>query len=584
MVGEAIDCPACGKVIRIMSGRDATAFDEDPLPLVRVQSGPSRVGEAFALAGDTPIEIGKLQEHPLSLLGSRVSRTHCRLLKQNGHWLIEDNKSTNGLFVNGKRVTTRQALASGDVLTVGDFELEYHDSAPAAAADETEEVEEASGGVDLDSIDDAYDFVEEPAIVRPVAAAKTSAPQVKLGADAIACPSCATKYPPTAQVCTNCGINIKTGRAILITREIDENALAIRAQNMLSVFSWIARIGVYPISSEGHGEKKPFVTWGLAAAITIATIAVWLGTITHSMSRPNNLLLWAGRTPTVDDIEEARAADFIESSDDEVDAQVTDKSDEAKAAASDDSDDSSDDGPVTKPRLVKAHVDAPTPKLKPTKIEKVKPEVALANQPYFGHYDATQLVTNGFIHGNLTRWTIFQLIRNIVFLMVFGSAVNALIGQWRMGVLYVLVLIVGSVAFLWIEAGGPPTVTSGANAAVMGLAGAYLVLFPIHKMHIVAWRRKGMRSGFELAMKIFQVRGVWVVLACVALDVLMTMLITHGGIDWIAHLCGFGAGMVGAMILLIARQADANRTDMISLVLGKSSWALLGKPGSAVAG
>ena len=51
-----------------------------------------------------------------------VSRVHCRLTATDGHLEVEDLSSTNGTFVNDKKVD-RANLATGDRLRVGRVEL-----------------------------------------------------------------------------------------------------------------------------------------------------------------------------------------------------------------------------------------------------------------------------------------------------------------------------------------------------------------------------------------------------------------------------------------------------------------------------
>jgi pSer/pThr/pTyr-binding forkhead associated (FHA) protein len=51
-----------------------------------------------------------------------VSRVHCRLTATDAHVEVQDLSSTNGTFVNDKKVD-RANLASGDRLRVGRVEL-----------------------------------------------------------------------------------------------------------------------------------------------------------------------------------------------------------------------------------------------------------------------------------------------------------------------------------------------------------------------------------------------------------------------------------------------------------------------------
>ena len=51
-----------------------------------------------------------------------VSRLHCRLLVADGELVVEDLGSTNGTFVNGRKIE-RATLRPGDLLRTGRVEL-----------------------------------------------------------------------------------------------------------------------------------------------------------------------------------------------------------------------------------------------------------------------------------------------------------------------------------------------------------------------------------------------------------------------------------------------------------------------------
>jgi hypothetical protein len=68
--------------------------------------------------------IGRGADNELVVDTKHVSRYHAVLLAGPVHTSIEDLNSTNGTFVNGKRVT-RQVLKDGDRLTVGRTEFRY---------------------------------------------------------------------------------------------------------------------------------------------------------------------------------------------------------------------------------------------------------------------------------------------------------------------------------------------------------------------------------------------------------------------------------------------------------------------------
>ena len=54
----------------------------------------------------------------------QVSRTHARLTFQDDHWVIYDQQSRNGTFVNGRRIQYR-ALEHGDRIRIGAITLRF---------------------------------------------------------------------------------------------------------------------------------------------------------------------------------------------------------------------------------------------------------------------------------------------------------------------------------------------------------------------------------------------------------------------------------------------------------------------------
>ncbi|HVD78839.1 MAG TPA: FHA domain-containing protein, partial [Vicinamibacteria bacterium] len=53
-----------------------------------------------------------------------VSSEHCRIRPEDGKFVLHDLKSTNGTFVNDRKVT-RQALTEGDTIQVGETYLQF---------------------------------------------------------------------------------------------------------------------------------------------------------------------------------------------------------------------------------------------------------------------------------------------------------------------------------------------------------------------------------------------------------------------------------------------------------------------------
>jgi pSer/pThr/pTyr-binding forkhead associated (FHA) protein len=71
--------------------------------------------------------VGRRRECDLRILSAEVSRRHCLLSVQNGCVRVQDLDSSNGTFLNGKRVVGEQVIRPGDCLGIGsaEFIVEY---------------------------------------------------------------------------------------------------------------------------------------------------------------------------------------------------------------------------------------------------------------------------------------------------------------------------------------------------------------------------------------------------------------------------------------------------------------------------
>jgi general secretion pathway protein A len=70
--------------------------------------------------------IGRTPDNDLQIDSKFISRHHCQIVTQQDSCLIEDLNSTNGIFVQSKRVR-RHNLNDGDVVQVGQHEIMYID-------------------------------------------------------------------------------------------------------------------------------------------------------------------------------------------------------------------------------------------------------------------------------------------------------------------------------------------------------------------------------------------------------------------------------------------------------------------------
>jgi hypothetical protein len=73
--------------------------------------------------GRPPFELGRTREADLFLRDPEVSRQHARFESNNGVVYLEDRKSSNGTFLNGRRLTEAIELREGDEIDVGTTRL-----------------------------------------------------------------------------------------------------------------------------------------------------------------------------------------------------------------------------------------------------------------------------------------------------------------------------------------------------------------------------------------------------------------------------------------------------------------------------
>jgi predicted component of type VI protein secretion system len=67
--------------------------------------------------------IGRHDDCQIRIRSSQVSRRHCELFEEGNKLILRDLGSSNGTFVNGKRVLGQQTIKPGDVLTIGGVTL-----------------------------------------------------------------------------------------------------------------------------------------------------------------------------------------------------------------------------------------------------------------------------------------------------------------------------------------------------------------------------------------------------------------------------------------------------------------------------
>jgi two-component system cell cycle response regulator len=86
--------------------------------VLTVQSGPE-AGRVVALSQSKPTTIGRTDSCTIALDDARLSRVHVKITYVGGTWMLTDEGSTNGTFVNGVRVEKYSTLDDGSRLLLG---------------------------------------------------------------------------------------------------------------------------------------------------------------------------------------------------------------------------------------------------------------------------------------------------------------------------------------------------------------------------------------------------------------------------------------------------------------------------------
>jgi pSer/pThr/pTyr-binding forkhead associated (FHA) protein len=92
-----------------------------PTSLV-VHAPEGRRPKAFRLSG--ALEIGRAESCQVRLDDTYASQHHARLSARDGSWFVEDLGSTNGTYVNDRRVQAPVEVRPGDVVRIGKTVME----------------------------------------------------------------------------------------------------------------------------------------------------------------------------------------------------------------------------------------------------------------------------------------------------------------------------------------------------------------------------------------------------------------------------------------------------------------------------
>ena len=91
-------------------------------PTLKIVEPPGQLGTTFAL--DDEVTVGRAPGCAVSLDDTFASQIHARVFQRDSQWFVEDLGSTNGTWINRKRVHGPMRMHPGDRLQVGNTVME----------------------------------------------------------------------------------------------------------------------------------------------------------------------------------------------------------------------------------------------------------------------------------------------------------------------------------------------------------------------------------------------------------------------------------------------------------------------------
>ncbi|MGC9453679.1 MAG: rhomboid family intramembrane serine protease [Phycisphaerae bacterium] len=167
-----------------------------------------------------------------------------------------------------------------------------------------------------------------------------------------------------------------------------------------------------------------------------------------------------------------------------------------------------------------------------------------------------QFFSSTFMHGSF-----MHLLGNMVFLWVFGNALNDRLGHAGYLAFYLAGGVLSNVGYVLLV-GHSMIPLLGASGAISGVTGAYLVLFPKVRVTLLAF--------IFYFITFFELSSLYFLLFQFGWNLLMTLGRmagpVGGGVAYAAHSAGYLYGIAVAAVLLAIRALPREPFDLLSLI------------------
>ncbi len=160
----------------------------------------------------------------------------------------------------------------------------------------------------------------------------------------------------------------------------------------------------------------------------------------------------------------------------------------------------------------------------------------------------SQFFTYQFLHADL-----LHLIGNMLFLFVFGNAVEDRLGKIGYLAFYLAGGVLAGLGHVYTS--HAPVL--GASGSVAAVTGAFLALFPLANITLGYW--------IIIVFDTFVVSAIVLILFRVAQDFIFNFS-GIGGVAYMAHLAGYAYGFSAGMAVLMLRLVDREPYDMLTLL------------------
>ena len=165
-----------------------------------------------------------------------------------------------------------------------------------------------------------------------------------------------------------------------------------------------------------------------------------------------------------------------------------------------------------------------------------------------------QFISSVFLHGG---W--MHLIGNMIFLWVFGNALNDRFGHAGYLAFYLAGGVLAGIGYVLLSGHAP---VLGASGAISAVTGAYLVLFPRVRVTLLMWFY--FITYFDVSSLLFLLfQFIWNLVMSLNESIAG---MGAGGVAYAAHSSGYVFGIAVAAMLLVGRLLPRDAFDLLNLI------------------